>query len=194
MTDDRGRANEPGRRLFLGIERIAAALVAVMVLAVLFQVVARYAFASPPSWTQELARYAMIWGGSLGAVAAFRRGFDPSLIEPGMVFRGPLRTAGELLALVPAAVFSATLFLASLFGPNMDPGRSFMARNLGRLSEALQINMGFVAAALPVMAFLVLAATAFRILLVIRVISATSRGPRPPQHALFSQAAVPPHP
>ena len=38
--------------------------------AVALQVVARYVFFSPPAWTEELARYAMVWAGFLGATVS----------------------------------------------------------------------------------------------------------------------------
>jgi TRAP-type C4-dicarboxylate transport system permease small subunit len=163
MIDDEAAGALPGRRLFGWIETAAATMIAVMVAAILFQVVARYAFAHPPFWTEELARYAMVWAGMLGAAAAFRRMVDPRLIEPGTILRGKAAPAGKALAVIPAMIFSATLLFLSLLGPNMDPARSFMARNLSRSSEALQINMGFVAAAVPVMALLVLTAGFLRL-------------------------------
>ncbi|HEY7804421.1 MAG TPA: TRAP transporter small permease subunit, partial [Orrella sp.] len=41
----------------------ALVAIAVLVAAVMLQVIARYVFQSPPPWTEELARYAMIWAG-----------------------------------------------------------------------------------------------------------------------------------
>src|SRR5205814_1523973 len=127
MIDDEAAGALPGRRLFGWIEAAAGTMIAVMVLAILFQVVARYAFARPPFWTEELARYAMVWAGMLGAAAAFRRMVDPRLVEPGTVFRGKAGPAEKVLVVVPAMIFSAALLFLSLFGPNMDPARSFMA-------------------------------------------------------------------
>ena len=43
-----------------------------LVLAVTWQVVSRYLFASPSSWTEEIARFLLIWIGTLGAAYAFR--------------------------------------------------------------------------------------------------------------------------
>ena len=65
------------RTLFRGIchtstalDRVASVLagVAIVVLvgAVMLQVVARYMFSQPPAYTEELARYAMIWAGLIG--------------------------------------------------------------------------------------------------------------------------------
>ena len=47
-------------------------LLTAMVLAVTWQVVSRYVLASPSSWTEEVARYLLIWIGLLGAAHAFR--------------------------------------------------------------------------------------------------------------------------
>jgi TRAP-type C4-dicarboxylate transport system permease small subunit len=54
---------------------LKAALVVLMgglVMAVTWQVVSRYLFASPSSWTEEIARFLLIWIGTLGAAWAFR--------------------------------------------------------------------------------------------------------------------------
>lgn len=47
-------------------------LMGAMVLAVTWQVVSRYLLASPSSWTEEFARYDLIWIGMLGTAYAFR--------------------------------------------------------------------------------------------------------------------------
>ena len=47
-------------------------LMALLVLAVTWQVVSRYLLASPSSWTEEVARFLLIWIGTLGAAWAFR--------------------------------------------------------------------------------------------------------------------------
>jgi len=48
------------------------ALMAALVAAVSWQVISRYVFSSPSSWTEEVARFLMIWVGLLGAAYAFR--------------------------------------------------------------------------------------------------------------------------
>ena len=57
-----------------------AALVGIA-LVILLQVTARYGMRSPYAWTEELARYLMVWGGLLGATCAFRRGLDPVIVS-----------------------------------------------------------------------------------------------------------------
>ena len=54
---------------------LAGALVALMtalVVAVVWQVVSRYLFSDPSPWTEEVARFLLIWVGTLGAAYAFR--------------------------------------------------------------------------------------------------------------------------
>jgi TRAP-type C4-dicarboxylate transport system permease small subunit len=48
------------------------ALMSSMVLAVTWQVVSRYLLSSSSSWTEEVARFLLIWIGMLGAAWAFR--------------------------------------------------------------------------------------------------------------------------
>lgn len=49
-------------------------LMVALVSAVSWQVISRYVFASPSSWTEEVARFLLIWIGVLGAAYAFRTG------------------------------------------------------------------------------------------------------------------------
>lgn len=53
-----------------------------MLLVIILQVVARYIFASPPTWTEEVGKLLMIWGGLLGGSMAFRRRQDIILYRP----------------------------------------------------------------------------------------------------------------
>ena len=168
MSAPAGRQGEPpAPRLFGAVVGVANAMLTLMVLAILFQVVARYVFARPPFWTEELARYAMIWCGMLGAALAFWRGVDPRFVEPGVVFRSWPRAAAAL-ALVPAFIFAGAILYESLLGPGRDPARGFIGRNLTRTSEALEVNMALIAAAVPAMALLILVAGVLRLAKVLR--------------------------
>ncbi len=145
--------------LSAGLDRLAvmAALtaLAVLVLAVLLQVVARYAFASPPSWTEELARYAMIWAGLLGATISFKRRFDPALISssPGNGFiakaAGFIQSAVVLIYLLPILWYC-------FVGPNMNLNRGFLLRHSRTTADAMDFSTVYVAIAVPIMIILVL--------------------------------------
>lgn len=56
------------------LKNVLIVLMVAMVSAVCWQVISRYVFSSPSSWTEEVARFLMIWIGVLGAAYAFRTG------------------------------------------------------------------------------------------------------------------------
>ncbi|KPQ05845.1 MAG: TRAP-type C4-dicarboxylate transport system, small permease component [Rhodobacteraceae bacterium HLUCCA12] len=154
MTDTAiTRASYTAERLALGGAILG---IVVMVAAVVIQIIGRYVFAQPPFWTEELARYAMIWAGCLGASVAFRRLVDPRLVElPTTAGRG-IRAAGAFLSLIASGAFLGPLLWYGIFGPGMDASRGHIARSARRSSEALGVPMSLIAAALAVMSALIL--------------------------------------
>jgi TRAP-type C4-dicarboxylate transport system permease small subunit len=63
-----------GRRLNWAIERVCALLMAVLVLTIWLGVLDRYLYTLGTTWTEEFARYTMIWCALLAVpVAAYRR-------------------------------------------------------------------------------------------------------------------------
>lgn len=144
-----------------GIDRLASALsmmfLVVLVGAVMTQVVARYVLNSPPAWTEELARYAMIWAGLMGATLSFKRRFDPALIGAAKADRpawvsavtGAIQGLAVLIYLLPILWFS-------FFGPNMNPERSFLVRHSRMTAETLGFPTLLVAVAVPLMIVFIL--------------------------------------
>lgn len=122
--------------------RIGAAIFfAAMVVLIMFQVLARYVFQAVPVWTEEAARYCMVWGGLLGATVAFKADRDPKLISPPSA--GPrlwLRTAFLLRSL------AALCFL----GPILYHSNRFIVRHWHRTAEALGISTVWVTMAVPI--------------------------------------------
>jgi len=53
---------------------VLASLMVAMVVSVVWQVLSRYLFVVPAAWTEELARFLLIWIGMLGAAFAYRNG------------------------------------------------------------------------------------------------------------------------
>ena len=58
-------------------EKVIFSLFVVLVAVVFYQVLARYAFNSPPSWTEELARYCQVWIILLTSSICIRKGSQP---------------------------------------------------------------------------------------------------------------------
>lgn len=128
------------------------ALVA-MVLTVLLQIWARYGFDFPFTWTEELARYLMIWAGLLGATCAFKRKLDPRVITPKDTGTGAGADAMRWLRLGVSAlaigIFLLPVLYYSFYGPNMNFERGFMWRSSNRFSPGLGINMALVGSVVP---------------------------------------------
>lgn len=145
------------RRLLIGIsdalDRLcrwgAIACLAAMLVFVTIQVVARYGFAQPPAWTEELTRFAMVWGGLLGATIAFKTRFDPALVTiPAGKARLFVVGAG-LAAAAAVLIFVLPVLYYSLFGPGWTASQGFVARSVGRTADAVGVSLAWVAAAVP---------------------------------------------
>ena len=115
-----------------------------MLLTVLLQVVARYIFHSPPFWTEELARWLMVWGGLLGATVAFHTRTDPAIVNP------PKDHPGRQKVQIVSRFVAAWLF----FLPVIWFSYPFVLRQIDRPSEGLHISTAWMAMALPVSAII----------------------------------------
>jgi TRAP-type C4-dicarboxylate transport system permease small subunit len=121
-----------------------------MVVLIAVQVLARYLFSEPPAWTEEGARYAMVWAGLLGATVAFRGGFDPVLTHAERFRTGALRIVGLVLRAAAVVLFLGPVWYYSIFGPNLDPARGYLARSAARTAESLGVSMAWFTIALPI--------------------------------------------
>lgn len=140
--------------LSAGLNRLAmwgaVATVATLVLVAIWQVIARYILSQPPVWTEELARYLMVWGALLGASCAFRAKADPSLFPAMRQTAGP---TGKFLAIVRAlAVFAfiAPILWYSVFGLNGRMVSGYIGRLMGRQAETMDVPMAVFGIAIPI--------------------------------------------
>lgn len=134
----------------------AVAAVAIMVGAAMWQVIARYIFASPPIWTEELARYAMVWAGMLGASCAFHAKTDPTLFPAARAITGRkglvyalIRTAGVMLFAFPVVWYC-------FIGPRGGFARGFLSRSAARTAEMIDVPMVWFTSAIPIAFILIL--------------------------------------
>lgn len=169
----RGRIARLVLGLSRGIDRLAGAVtmffLVVLVTVVMVQVVARYVLFSPPAWTEEMARYAMIWAGLMGATLSFKRRFDPALVNraPGVTEKGPraalmATVAGAFQGLV-VLIYLLPILWHSFYGPNMNPERSFLMRHSRMTAETMGFPTLLVAVAVPLMVVFILIHLAARI-------------------------------
>jgi len=120
--------------------RSAMTALTVMLVAILVQIVARYGLAAPPPWTEELARYAMIWSGMLGATMAYYRRADPVLFRPRTDGHPRRALAMQLVEMAALVAFVAPVLYYA-------PG--FLARHSHRITETLEINSALVVVIVP---------------------------------------------
>ena len=126
--------------LDLGCQYVATGFFIALLVLVVFQVVTRYVVHNAPVWTEEVARYCMVWGGLLGATVAFKEGSDPFLVPPP--------TKGNPLWLSGARILRAMATVAFL-GPILYHSDKFLLRTWQRSTEALGIPTAFITVAVP---------------------------------------------
>ncbi|SLN70114.1 TRAP transporter small permease [Oceanibacterium hippocampi] len=138
------------------LRRLAAGCFVGMLVFVSIQVVARYILREPPTWTEELARFAMVWGGLLGATVAYKSQYDPVLIRLSDRNSAFLRWAMRLIRLAAPPIFLGPVLYFSIFGPNMDMARGFLGRSALRTADTLGFPMIYIALAVPIAACAIL--------------------------------------
>lgn len=114
-----------------------------MLFMVALQVMARYGFNNPPEWTEEGARYCMIWMGLLGATVSYYRKEDPIVFSPSKEFMARWHLLIRIIEFMAVMTF---VFPLVYFGP------SFISRQSGRLTETLGLDMGVVILIIPIFA------------------------------------------
>jgi len=82
-----------------------------LVAAVSWQVISRYVFSSPSSWTEEVARFLMIWIGLLGAAYAFRTRVHLGLDLLPKKLTGQSAQTLKMFTLLVIVLFSATVLI-----------------------------------------------------------------------------------
>lgn len=120
---------------------LGAALMGTMVVVVTMQIFARYILGDSLSWSDELARFLMIWITFLFAGISFRRG---EMIAIEAISQKLPKLARSVL-IVAGSLCSVTLFgLLAWFG------YSYAEWNMVQTSSALQVPLYFVYLAVPV--------------------------------------------
>jgi TRAP-type C4-dicarboxylate transport system permease small subunit len=136
------------KALRLHLDRVLAAtialLMAVMVTNVLWQVFTRFVIGRPSSYTEEAARYLMIWVGLLGAAYASGQKAHLALDLITARLTGARKRASEIFIQSVVLLFS----LIALVGGG---GRLvWIQLSLGQKSAALQLTTGYVYLAVPI--------------------------------------------
>lgn len=125
------------------LKNILITLMVALVSAVSWQVISRYGFTSPSSWTEEVARFLLIWIGVLGAAWAVRTGVHLGLdVLPGKL-TGSSATALKLFTLLVVVGFSVSVLIIG------GGGLVALTWELKQYSAVLGLPIAFVYSVIP---------------------------------------------
>ncbi len=132
------------------LEWILIALMAANVLNVLWQVFTRFILRDPSSFTEELARYLLIWVGLLGASYAAGQKMHLAIDVVLKSLKGKARKMAELS--VQAFIFLFAFFVMGIGGVRLVT----ITLKLNQISAALRLQLGYVYCVLPLSGLLIM--------------------------------------
>lgn len=132
------------------VEWMLIVILGTMTLNVLWQVFTRFVLRDPSSYTEELARYLLVWLGLLGGAYAVGKKMHLAIDLVPMMVKGRKRIILEMI--IQAAVFLFALCVVLIGGLNLVG----ITLTLRQISAALQIQLGYVYLALPVSGILMM--------------------------------------
>jgi len=139
------------------LEFAVATVMGLLVIDVLWQVFTRFILHDPSSWSEELARYLLIWVGLLGAAYAAGKRMHLALdLLPSKLEGGNRLRLGVFIELCG---FGFALFALVIGGARL----VFVTLVLGQTSAALQIPIGYVYTVVPISGLLIMFYSAFEI-------------------------------
>ncbi|MGQ9730762.1 MAG: TRAP transporter small permease [Candidatus Zipacnadales bacterium] len=143
-------------------------LMATMVLAVTWQVFTRFVLRHPSSYTEELARFQLMWVGLLGASYAYRTKAHLGIDILAMKLSGPHQRMLEASVHILVMLFALCVMVV---------GGIRLVRltfTLRQVSTALGVPMGYVYSVLPISGALIIY---FAVYFIVETLHPT-RGPR----------------
>lgn len=139
------------------IRRVAVLAIVIMFCTVMLQVVARYIFAAPPVWTEDVARYMMVWTGLLGATLSFKTKTDAvllaSVLPPRPRLLGYLADGVHTVAVL---AFIGPILWYCFFDLRGQFGRGFLGRQSTLVADTLGISLLWIVAVVPIAMLVIL--------------------------------------
>lgn len=125
-------------------------IMTLMVLNVLWQVASRFILDAPSSFTDELARYLMIWIGILGAAYISGRNMHVAIDVLPTRLSQPIQ---KRLLIIVRILIILFCFLVMIIGGSR---LVYITYVLGQNSPALQVPLAMVYAVIPISGFLII--------------------------------------
>lgn len=131
------------------LSRFLILLMFCLVSAVLWQVFSRYILSAPSSWTEEVARFLLIWISLLGAAYAFRSGMHLALDLLPKKVSGKNAERLKSLTIFLVVLFSFTVLVVGGFGLVQ------LTWELKQYSAVLGLPMAYVYSVIPTSGLLI---------------------------------------
>ncbi|MFV9551422.1 TRAP transporter small permease [Algibacter sp. PT7-4] len=132
------------------LEVLMIIIFALLVLDVLFQVFSRYLLGTSFTWTEEFARFALIWMTILGA--AYLNGRQEHLSMDFLYQKFSEKNRRKVSILIEVLIFLFALIVMVIGGLNL----VYITLHLEQLSGTLRIPLGYVYAIMPFSGFLIM--------------------------------------
>lgn len=123
---------------------ILVTIMAVMTLNVLWQVFTRFILKNPSSFTEELARYMLVWLGILGASYVAGQKMHLAIDILSTKLRGKPKSYLEMI--IQSLIFLFAFFVMVIGGTRLVT----ITLSLNQISAALQIPLGYVYLVVPI--------------------------------------------
>lgn len=132
------------------IELLLVSILSAMVINVLWQIITRYFSASPSSFSDELARYLMIWLGLIGS--AYVSGKKEHVSIDYFLKKLNHKKRVLLNRLIDFIILFFAFFVMIIGGSHL----VFVTIKLEQLSPSLQIPLGFVYSVIPLSGLIII--------------------------------------
>lgn len=146
------------------VRNVAILAVSLMFATVMIQIIARYVFSSPPVWTEDVARYAMVWTGLLGATLSFKTRSDAVLMESVWPQRpNILGFVAEAIQTLAVLIFVLPVVYFCFVGLKGGLAKGYLARQSGLTADTLGIPMVWISVVVPLAMIIILIHLAARL-------------------------------
>jgi TRAP-type C4-dicarboxylate transport system permease small subunit len=132
------------------LESLLVAFMSLMVINVLWQVATRFVLRNPSPFTEEIARYLLVWVGILGGAYAVGKRIHLAIDLLPTKLEGRRKVMLELFIEACIFVFAALVLVIG------GSGLVWLTLDLGQSSAALQVPLGFVYLVLPLSGILMM--------------------------------------
>ena len=132
------------------IELLLVSILSAMVINVLWQIITRYFSASPSSFSDELARYLMIWLGLIGS--AYVSGKKEHVSIDYFLKKLNHKKRVILNSIIGFIILFFAFFVMIIGGGHL----VFVTIKLEQLSPSLQIPLGFVYSVIPISGLIII--------------------------------------